>query len=156
VRDEFEYSYSLANSVLKQVFIPGRFEKRVYKDHLVILDGAHNPQKLLALSGRLQRENKSPVTIVYAAGSRKDLAACLRTLKPIAARVIATEYFTKQQDIPISPAKAEVILALGQNIGIECFVEKSPQAAFKKAAAYSEPIVVTGSFYLLGEIDEMF
>ena len=147
---------NLVESVLQQIFIPGRFEKRRFKDHLCVLDGAHNAQKLTAVAKRLQYEDKAPVSIVLALGDRKDMQDCLHALKPVAARIIATEYFTKQQDIPRRPTPADDITNMCRELGIEARSEPSPDKALAAAALQKEPILITGSFYLLGEVDKLF
>lgn len=153
-RDGWRIDNSLVDAVLQQVFIPGRFEKRHYNEHLLILDGAHNPQKLSAFANRIKRENKAPLTIILALGEHKNLKNCLEALKPITQRIIATEYFTKQQDIPVHPQSATDIAKMCEEIGIEVLVHTSPKNALDKAASFAEPIAATGSFYLLSEIDQ--
>lgn len=155
-RSDWEFDETLADSVLQQTFIPGRFEKRHFKEHLVILDGAHNPQKLSALANRIKREQKNPATIVLSLGERKDIEACLLTLRPVARRIIAAEYFTKEQDIPVRPLNAEVIVKQAQALGIEALKKPSPLEAINYAAQFAEPIIITGSFYLVGEADSLF
>lgn len=153
VRDGWEFDDSLADATLQQVFIPGRFEKRHFKDHLIILDGAHNPQKFSALVNRVTRENKAPATIVLALGARKDVANCIEILGLIASRIITTEFFTKLQDIPRRPVPAAELAEACRAADIEVIAERSPHTALARAAQFSEPIIVTGSFYLLGEVD---
>ncbi len=155
-RDGWKYDGALVESVLQQVFIPGRFEKRHFDEHLVILDGAHNPQKLAALVGRVQREGKAPMTVLLSLGDSKDLVSCLKILQPIAKRIIATEYFTKQQDIPVRPVAADAITDACRKLGIESISKKYPHEAFATALTFAEPIVATGSFFLVGELDSEF
>lgn len=155
-RDGWKLDSELATATLEQVFIPGRFEKRRYRDHLIILDGAHNPQKLAALAGRLQREQKIPATFIVSLGERKDVTACLESLKPVAKRIIATEYFTKEQDIPKRPTPVEDVATACRALGIEAEAQRSPDRALIEASRWPEPIVATGSFYLLTEIDAAF
>lgn len=155
-RDGWKFDPELAISILAQAFIPGRFEKRHLKDHLVILDGAHNPQKLSALANRIMREGKNPATIIFAIGERKDIHSCIETLRPIAKRVIATEYFTKEKDIPVHPTPSGEIAAICKQNSLEVIEAQSPAEALKIATEFAEPIIVTGSFYLLGEIDKVF
>lgn len=155
-QDNWSFDQTLADAVLQQVFIPGRFEKRHLKKHLIILDGAHNPQKLSALANRVLREKKAPVTVVLSIGERKDIDSCLKILSPITKRIIATEFFTKEQDIPKRPIAASEIHKQCRALGIDVLTERSPGAALNKATSFAEPIIITGSFYLLGEIDALF
>lgn len=155
-RDGWQYEPTLAGPVLQQVFIPGRFEKRHLKDHLVILDGAHNPQKFSALANRVSREDKAPVTVILALGERKDVIACLKVLQPIAKRIITTEYFTKEQDVPKRPIDARELTEQCKKLGIEAEAIRSPKMAINKAVLFTEPVLITGSFYLVGEVDRQF
>lgn len=155
-RDSWRFDEALAKTTLEHVFIPGRFEKRHFKDHLAIMDGAHNPQKLAAMAHRLRREDIAPATFVLGVGARKDIITCLKILKPVAQRIVATEYLTKQQDIPVTPLEKEVIAQYGQELGIEVSTANTPHEALLAASQFPEPIVITGSFYLLGQIDSSF
>lgn len=155
-RDGWKFEDTLAHSVLSQVFIPGRFEKRHLKDHLVILDGAHNPQKLSALVNRIQSEHKDPVTIIYAAGERKDIESCIKTLSLVAKRIVATEYFSKEKDIPVRPTPTSKIAQICEKLSVPVVESPIPQQAMRTALSFSEPVIVTGSFYLIGEIDKAF
>lgn len=155
-RDGWELDHTTATATLQQVFIPGRFEKRHFKNHLAILDGAHNPQKLAAMVRRVQSEGRHPVTVILSLGERKDVAQCLRTLQPIARRIIATEYFTKESHAPVIPTPVKTIATMCTQLGISSLTEINPRTALQRAAQFPEPIVVTGSFYLLGEVDGVF
>lgn len=155
-RDGWELDASVAHATLQQVFIPGRFEKRHYKDHLVILDGAHNPQKLAAMARRVKNEGKYPATIILSVGEEKDILQCLKILQPISRRIIATEYFTKEQDMPVRPMPAKKVATLCTQLGISSFAEPDPRVALQRATQFAEPVIITGSFYLLGEVDAQF
>ena len=155
-RDGWVFDEAIAHATLQQVFIPGRYEKRHLRDHLVILDGAHNPQKLSALASKLKIDEKFPATFVLAIADRKDIASCLRALASVAERIIATEFFTHEQDIPRRPIAANQIASLCKELGIPAIAESDPKKALELATSYAEPIVITGSFYLIGEVDSLF
>jgi dihydrofolate synthase / folylpolyglutamate synthase len=152
----WQFDEALALDVLQDVFIPGRFEKRRFHNHLTILDGAHNPQKLHAVAERIKQEDLSPVTVVLSIGERQDIAACIKELKPITKRIVATEFFTNEQDIPKRPVPADKLADLATQAGIEATAIKNPRLALQEASTYEESIVITGSFYLLGEMDKQF
>jgi len=153
-RDGWQVEKKLVDKAIKNVFIPGRFENLTYQGHKLLLDGAHNPQKLAALAQRLKLESRTPVTAILALGDRKDLRGCLEALQPAVARIIATEYFTDQQDIPRQPTTASTVQKACEGLGIECQAFTKPAQALAAAANYAEPIVATGSFYLLSEIKQ--
>lgn len=155
-RDNWQFEESIAQQALQSIYIPGRFEKRTYKNHLAILDGAHNPQKLSALTQRLHKDQLTPVTFVLSIGDRKDIDSCIEQLANSAKRIIATEFFTSEQDIPKRPVPAEQLARTATARDIEANALPSPLAALNQAAQFEEPIVITGSFYLLGEVDKFF
>jgi dihydrofolate synthase/folylpolyglutamate synthase len=155
-RDGWEYDEALAEKTISKIFIPGRFEKRLMKDQLVILDGAHNPQKLEAMVRRLQSEKLDPATFIFAVGLRKDWKRCLEVLKPAAKRIIATEFYTDQADTPHKAVSAKEVANTCKELGIESKALKKAQNALHEALKYPESIVATGSFYLLAEIDKAF
>jgi len=155
-RDGWDYKQQQTQDVVDKIFIPGRFEKRHLKDHLVILDGAHNPQKLSALLGRVHSEKIDPLTVVFAIGERKDWRECLEVLKPFAKRIIATEFFTTQSDVPHHAVKAPEIVKVCKELGIEAEAHKKPSEALHIATKHPEPILCTGSFYLLTDLDKAF
>lgn len=155
-RDSWNFDEAVANETISRIFIPGRFEKRTLNNHLVVLDGAHNPQKLNALAGRLEFENIAPATIIFSVGERKDWQRCIEQLKPIAKRIIATEFFTTESDMPHHALASEEIVEYCNRLGIEAVAKPKPQAAIREALRHSDTIVITGSFYLLGEVDSLF
>lgn len=155
-RDGWKLDTKRTKEVLETAFIPGRFEKREYKDHLVILDGAHNPQKLAALANRLKREERAPITCILSLGHKKEYTECLKILKPVVKRIIATEYFANMKHAPFRPIPAEEIVASCKKLGIDATAQPSPQLALKQAVTFPEPIVATGSFFILGEVDAAF
>jgi dihydrofolate synthase/folylpolyglutamate synthase len=152
-RDGWKVDEITVKNSLETIFIPGRFEKRTYKNNVLILDGAHNPQKISALVEQLSFENISPVTFIVAIGERKDHLDMLKILQPVAKRIIATEFFTAQQDVPKRPIGAEQLAKSARNLGVEAQSHRYPRDALAEAGKYPEPIVATGSFYLLSEID---
>lgn len=156
-RDGWQFNDEKARLAVNSVYIPGRFEKRLFDNKLVILDGAHNPQKINALCWRLENEDIQPATFLLALGTKKDYEKILTTIKPLAARVICTEFFTSQPSLPIKATPAEMLAAKASEIGIgQVEAIKNPLDALRKAAKYDETIVATGSFYLLSEIDNLF
>lgn len=154
-RDSWQFDDAIADEALERIFIPGRFEKRSLKNHLVILDGAHNQQKLEALTSRLKKEGLTPATFIFAIGERKDWKNCIETIKPYAARIIATEFFTSQADSPKNAVSAKVLAEYCKKLRIESIAYNKPAQALQHASEYSQPIVATGSFYLLSELDSL-
>ena len=132
----------LARALTRRV-LPGRRE--LLAGGRVVLDGAHNPQKLAALLGSL---DPAPRTVVVGASGARVPDDLLAALAPRAARVIAcaTELYGKQ----VVPA-AE-LAAAARRLGVEARAASSPEAALDAALGHAEPVLVTGSFYMVGRL----
>jgi dihydrofolate synthase / folylpolyglutamate synthase len=126
---------------LKSVFWPGRFQD--LGDRLTI-DGAHN----LAASQRLVETWRecypgvSP-TIVFGGLRDKDLDQMLSALAPIAARFFL---------VPVKNPRAEHPANIRLPSGISGVVFPEVQEAVEAAKKLAEPILVTGSLFLVGEV----
>lgn len=156
-RDSWQFNEEIASEAAQKIYIPGRFEKRSIGDHLVILDGAHNPQKLAALSDRLQREELSPATFLIALGEHSDVEKSLIEIREACKLLIICEFFLEHKSIPRHALSSEVIYETAKKLNFsDIQIVKSPLAALNTALEFSEIVVVTGSFYLLGEVDAAF
>ncbi len=144
---------------LERLRVPGRLEVvdpgPAHGRAPVILDGAHNPQKLAALRDALverlgRRSEGSPGCILVAAstGSR-DPAAAVEALGPLCHTVVATAPRLHGKDVA-SPA---VLVEAARARGLRAEAVLDPVAAVTRAlelAGGERPVVVTGSLYLVG------
>ena len=126
---------------LISVFWPGRFQSL---DRRLTIDGAHN----LAASQRLVQTwsecypGISP-TIVFGGLSDKDLDEMLAALAPIAARFFL---------VPVKNPRGADPASIRLPIGISGAVFPGVQEAVEAARKLAEPILVTGSLFLVGEV----
>lgn len=142
---------------LKTAFLPGRMEV-VQEKPLVILDGAHNPDKISALLESLeQKYPKEKWIIVFAAKSDKNHRAMLEKLEKKAFCFVTTEFHDVAlwSPHPAASLKTQLEKMTHKNV----IAEKDPRVALEKALAISQkngqvPILITGSLYLLGHIRE--
>ncbi len=127
---------------LANVHWPGRFQRineRIY------LDGAHNPAaaKCVVETWR-ERFGGERATIIFGGLSDKDLRGIINTLSSLAARFLL---------VPVRSPRA------ASPADLEPFVPKyipavrctSPEQALSRADSFEEPILVTGSLFLVGE-----
>ena len=137
--------------------IPARMEIFKYKDKIIILDGAHNAQKLQALVKSIKAKYPDqPVAAIVSfsvlnADSR--LHDGLQELSNLVDYVITTE-FSINQDVHQQSVDTDVVVQTGRDIGLNSVVVvKDPIEALKTLLARPEKILlVTGSFYLLNPI----
>lgn len=123
---------------------PGRFQVMPGR-RPVVLDGAHNLEaaQALARTWRAAPWGKRPATLVFGCLKDKDAAGIARTLKPLVRRVVLTP-------LPSSRSRsAGELKPLWK--GREMVEAASARAAFHAARAGRDPILVTGSLYLVGE-----
>ena len=121
------------------VSLPGRLERREAE----IRDGAHNADGARYLVDRLPEED---FTIVASILADKDADAMLRTLRRAGSRFVATSSSSPRA----LPAHDLAELARRTFDHVEVVVE--PSAALALAHELGEPVLVTGSLYLLGDL----
>jgi dihydrofolate synthase/folylpolyglutamate synthase len=119
--------------------LPGRFERRPGE----IRDGAHNPDGARHLVDQLDRDD---FTIVASILADKDVDAMLAALRRAGTRLVAT----RSSSARALPAAELADLARGHFEHVE--VVDDPVAAVARAHELGEPVLVTGSLYLLGDL----
>jgi dihydrofolate synthase / folylpolyglutamate synthase len=128
---------------LRHVTWPGRFE--IIRPR-VVLDGAHNPQSagVLATTWRQHFPNQKAALIFSAVGG-KDIAGILEILAPL-----ASELFLCPVHTPRAVSAAELASHLSHHSPPHRTFSSFEQA-FTAASAQSDPILVAGSLFLVGE-----
>lgn len=134
--------------------ILGRMEIYTVNRKMIILDGAHNPQKLQTLVDSLR--NKFPdqrFSVLIGMLSGKEITRALKILQPITHDITSTN-FSANQDMPRKSIKADVIAAAAQKLGItDALACNDAETAIGRLIESSPaPILVTGSFFLLNSI----
>lgn len=131
--------------------MPARIEF-IQKKPKIIIDGAHNPDKIRAVVASLKALGYNQVTAIVGIGERKNAKAILKILKPIAKNWILT-----QASLPYpKPMPAKTI---AQNLkklqpSVKPAVIYDCQKALARALKFNSvyPILITGSLYLAGEL----
>ena len=121
------------------ISLPGRLEQRDGE----IRDGAHNPDGARYLVDRLPPDE---YTIVVSILADKDADAILRELRRAGSRLVATRSSSPRALPPDDLAD----LARRHFDHVEAVAD--PTAALARAHELGEPVLVTGSLYLLGDI----
>ncbi|MEZ5245415.1 MAG: hypothetical protein R2707_09990 [Acidimicrobiales bacterium] len=135
--------------------MPGRYEVRSVAGRRVVLDGAHNPDKLAALDVVLAGDVR-PRCVIAGLGAHKDLAAGAAALAQLGGPVVAVGFGDRRGSAPSSWTPAELVDAVVAAGGM-AEASASPVDAVRRALARTEPgdtIVVTGSFLVLGPVAE--
>ena len=134
---------SALNHALMTSFLPGRIEKVGGR---IIMDVAHNPSSMLVLVEHLKNYGFDGVAVAGIL-SDKDYLTIIMTLKEICSHL-----FIAPVRSPRSWGEPEMrrVEALGN-----VTVFKSITQAFTEAIQTGLPVVVTGSFYTVGEVREL-
>ena len=146
---------SLTSKVLRQTlhtYIPARMEVRTLEGKTIIMDGAHNTQKMSAFvdSFRGLYPTVKPA-IVIALKHDKDYQDVVDLLSTLAARIITTT-FESTQDLPVH-SMDPVVLAKAFNGRVPTQVIPDSSDALRALLQAPESVgIITGSFYLLSEI----
>jgi dihydrofolate synthase / folylpolyglutamate synthase len=138
------------------VLIPARMETFQFEDKIIILDGAHNAQKLHALISSIKAKypNQSIAALVSFVGGRSyRLESSFDELTLLSDNLILTA-FSGHQDLPHNAVKPEALAKLASSRGFSSLVvEVDPTLAFRKLLERPEKIlVVTGSFFIMNEV----
>lgn len=127
---------------------PGRFEQ-VLGSPRVLCDVAHNVDGARYLAATLSARMSVPCRLVIGMVDGKDHNGFLSAL---AGQVGPVHYCAPQVDRAFA---AKDLRAIGKGLGLEGTVHETPTNAIDAAlaeAASDEPVLVTGSFYTVGEI----
>jgi dihydrofolate synthase/folylpolyglutamate synthase len=128
--------------VLEHVRLPGRLERRGDGE---VRDGAHNPEGVRWLVERLRPEE---FTVVASILGDKDVEAMLEQLAALGDRFVATRS-SNARALPVGE-----LAALAQPFFASVEVRDDPAEALALAHRLGEPVLVTGSLYLLADLEE--
>ena len=114
-----------------------------------LIDTAHNPQAIQALSDTLVLHGHSETkwNILYAAMGDKDVKSILNILKPHC----KTLNITKPQTERSMPTKE--IAQIAEELGYLSIIQyKNSQIAYTELTNKDDPVLCCGSFFLVGEV----
>jgi dihydrofolate synthase / folylpolyglutamate synthase len=131
-----------------EIVIPGRLEIRPGE----VRDGAHNPHGVRYLLERLcgsePQGSSCDYTVVVSILGDKDADAMLRELARVGSRLVATRSSSERALAP------EDVARLARRHFDHVEVVEDPVRAVARAHELGEPVLVTGSLYLLGDLIE--
>lgn len=138
-------------TALAQVRFPGRMEEVQTKPR-VILDGAHNPDKMHASASGMAKQGRT--IAVFALKGDKDVQEVLHWLLPHLDAIVVTEFYAKGLWSPLSAELlAETVHQLAPTLPLTILAD--PRQAVRWALLNCEEedtIWVTGSLYLIGDV----
>jgi dihydrofolate synthase/folylpolyglutamate synthase len=158
------HGFNIEEETIKKALVDSHFAGRFEvvdtdsTDSQVILDGAHNPDKIKALVESLEFFYPGEkFTLVFGLKKNKSAAVILKILAPYIETAIITQ-FSRSTDMGLNlfyPAE-KLIKEAKKFLSCTCYLEPDPEKAFKRAQEISlkneNNVLVTGSLYLVGEI----
>ncbi|MCW1949248.1 MAG: Mur ligase family protein, partial [Candidatus Shapirobacteria bacterium] len=153
-RDKFVLDIKNIYQSIFDCHFSGRADIQKIKQKTLILDGAHNPQKMRSLVKSLKLFFPGQkFTFLLAFKQRKDFSKMIKMILPIADQVVLTKFKVTSQDM-IQLSQPQLSLnRLFTRLNFFNFKNISDQSeALNFVLTSNNPIVVTGSLYLLGEI----
>jgi dihydrofolate synthase/folylpolyglutamate synthase len=130
---------------------PGRYERFVSNGRRLVLDGAHNPQKVEALVDALRGDGVTSMAVLATLlqAPETKLAATLSLLAPLVTHLIVPEYALGDGDKMKVSFPADVVVEQARALGINAEVVRNPSAGLSLLMDRPEQtLVVTGSLYL--------
>ena len=133
---------AIATGISKN-FVPGRIEV-IKQTPEIILDSSHNVESILALKQYLEQQNKRGMTLVFGVLRDKNFRQMIQMLLPFTDRIILTE--------PISNRAYPAEKLKKYFVNKQTMIIKSLSDALESARQINREILITGSFYMVGEI----
>lgn len=148
---------AVVRRTLPNIRIPGRLEV-VQRRPLILLDGAHNPDKMRALCDTIRHLFARRRLIVVAAFTRRhDAAAMLALLAPVTDHLVLTSFTTYADFGPGQALAPDALAAQWRALPSHSnwTIEPDPLAAVAAAQAMAQPddcLCITGSLSLVGAV----
>jgi dihydrofolate synthase / folylpolyglutamate synthase len=141
---------TLDDEAAASTLVPGRFEL-VDRDPETVIDGAHNPAGMAALTESLEEWlDGRELVVVLSVLDDKDAAAMLQALIPHARHIVCT---TNANPRALPPATLQ---SLARQLGFtNVSSERDPRAAVAAARSLAGPggaVLATGSIYLIADL----
>lgn len=157
-RDGFTINEKKIRNTLKQVNFLGRLSRYHINGKMIIVDGAHNEQKMesfIQTVTQLYKGEKFNFLLAFKAG--KDFVPILKHIIPVSNQIIATSFIVAEQDWfydSVNPEKIEQAL---EQLGFFHYrTILNPKEALEELlkAKDKTDIIITGSFYLISTLYE--
>jgi dihydrofolate synthase/folylpolyglutamate synthase len=150
-------SHHFIREGLKNVRWPGRLEI-IKEEPVILIDGAHNPAAANALSKAFKEfflEKYKRIIIVLGIMGDKDVKGIMEPLLPLASKIILTSPEYSRAASPeklVATAASLRFFNVRTVLTVKDAIEMAPELAHDNPA--SSLILVTGSFYTIGEAKE--
>lgn len=152
LRDGFSLSAAKITQTLATIQFHGRYEELEINKKHIILDSAHNPQKMAAFLSSLDASQKYDFVLAFK--KSKDYKEMLRQVAMHAHHIYLTNFQVDHQDFVHGSEDPEILLVELLKFGYKsASVVSNSSSEWKKIIDTSKNILVfTGSMYLLSSV----
>ncbi len=154
-RDDFNINEKALRFSLESISIPGRMEIRKIEKQNVIIDGAHNPQKMEAFTTNLAAiYPNQKFTFLVAFKKSKDFKNILKKIIPLADKILLTNFSTSGMDNHWSSVDNKEIATFleSQNFRNFSVIPNNYSQIIKSIKESKKPVAITGSLYFIGSV----
>ena len=154
-RDELK---SISSNAIKKASLispPGRFEIFRIGEKVVILDGAHNPQKFSTLQNTLADKKIEPDTclIAFSVASEDKITKCVQNIASGLERAVVTGFNLSQDFNHRKNESVNVVAGIVKNQRVRTEICSDPISALERALKITEhTLLITGSLYLVASV----
>jgi len=158
-RDRISIDVNKVKRGLENIIIPARSEITDFHGTTVILDSAHNPQKLDAFLGLIEslKLPQKPL-IIFATKKSKDWQSIIPKLISTTDEIFVTSFFSKQpghlQKYSVNPSNIKHEIEAQGGTAQSFTTPIQALTAALSSVAPEQSIIVTGSMYMLGELHD--
>jgi dihydrofolate synthase/folylpolyglutamate synthase len=154
-RDKFSINEIKLKTALEKIIIAGRLEISKIGQQTLIIDGAHNPQKMEALTSNLAKiYPQQKFTFIVAFKKGKDFKAMLKKIIPLADKILLTQFSTSRMDNHWNSIDNQEISAFlkSQNFKNISIISNKKSEILNAIKTSKKPVAITGSLYLIASI----
>lgn len=151
-RDGFNIDEANLGRVVN-VKVPGRMDIVFVSEKVVIMDGAHNGQKMKAfVESYKSKFSDKKVVILFSIKKGKEHKEILEIIRPIAKKIIVTGFSVRQDRVNMSADPKDICNYFLSN-GIEAILIEDQDKAYEHFIESIDKVgIITGSFYLLANL----
>jgi len=134
--------------------IPGRMDKRYIGEKTIIMDGAHNEQKLSAFCDSFNKQYPAHKAVVLLSIKKdKEYKEILECLKPITDKLIICE-FTTIKNTSVKSMNAKMLSLEAKKLGFKnVLTYTNTETAYKRLLTETKEVgIIIGSLYLVSEL----
>lgn len=154
-RDNWALQIKRIQKVIDNFNFAGRFELINYNGKEILLDGAHNPQKMNSFLESLKRKHPGKsFTFIVAFKKDKDIDQMVKQVSSIADSILVTTFHTISQDFNHKSLETSALSDLARKYfkgRIVSFERVEEGIKYSLENFPSSLIIITGSLYLVGE-----